>query len=110
MKGNKRSPKPKWKPAPSIKINGVEHATVYTEDGDGNPVQRFPANRTVSALYDASAHHVGMNRLWIDQQEGRYTLDEMRELYRLIGYSICGYAEIFEDDEIENPVWEKAHG
>lgn len=104
MKGNNHSPRPNWKPGPTIKINGVEHATIFTENG----VQRFPANRVVTAMFDATTDRSGdLNQLWIDQQEGRYTLGEMRELYRLIGYSIAGYAEIFEDDEIENPLWEK---
>ena len=97
MSDTQRSPKP----GPRITVNGVEYTTVYTGD-----VQRFPENRAISILLNtALMHGVGLNQLWIAQQEGHYTIDEMRELYRLIGISIGSYVDTFVHDVVENPAW-----
>lgn len=73
-------------------INGKKHKTV-TMDG----VQRFKENRIVSAFQEAASNGMkfDMNLLWIMYQRGAFTRAEMMQFYRLIGYSVCGFEEVF---------------
>lgn len=106
------------KPGPGVIINGIQHQTIIDDQG----VQRFRQNKIIRDLLDNStsagpeskpfpgyprAQKLGLNEVAIRVGNGTYTENDKRELYRLIGYSICGYAEIFEDDIIENPLWDK---
>lgn len=86
-----------------VKISGKPYKTVIDEKG----VQRFPENRIVSALLDAasSGRKMDMNDIARMTAMGEFTVKERRELYRLIGYSVCGYSEIFPGDTIVNPLW-----
>lgn len=79
-------------PGPDVLINGVRYATVII---DG--VQRFPTNRAVRWLINK---YEPLNELW--RTYGPVD-DDLRELYRLIGYSVCGYGDIFPRDKITNP-------
>jgi hypothetical protein len=96
------------KPGPKVKINGVEYETVMNDSG----VQCFPENKVVNLLYDgAKKSGYNLNKLWEECKDfkDRRTRDgvDMRAFYRLIGMSVYGYAEVFEDDEIDNPLWKK---
>ena len=103
------------KPGPDATINGVIHKTVIDDRG----VQRFQQNRIVRDLLTATTYmdkdgrwlpvpigatRISLNEIAMATGDGRYTGGEWRELYRLIGYSIGGYGEIFPDDEIDNPL------
>ena len=97
-------------PGPDIKVNGDTYSTIIDEHG----IQRFPKNRIVEDLLKETNHgnvgrYLDLNEIWCRSQkhgyEGGYTADELREFYRLIGISICGYAEVFSNAEIENPMW-----
>lgn len=95
------------RPGPKVKINGVEYETVMV-----GKVQRFPENRVVRRLLDKSSERgYDLNHLWeaIDYDKRRNSpgAKDMREFYRLIGISVCGYSEVFLNDEIENPLWKK---
>ena len=94
------------KSGPDIIVRGKRRRTVIDEHG----VQRFPANRIVRDLVDAArdGRRVDLNDIARRHQSGSYSTAEMRQLYRLMGYSISGYAELsaFEHDEILNPLWE----
>lgn len=92
-----------------VKINGKEYDTVIDTDN----VQRFPVNKLVRHLVDTK--QVDLNSLCIDYQKGKFTLDEYREFYMGMGYSVCGFDEIFgcngnleeeEQAQIENPLWD----
>lgn len=96
-------------PGPDIKINGDTYPTIIDEHG----TQRFPKNRIVEDLLKETNHgnagrYLDLNEIW---QRSRgvsgYTADEIKEFYRLIGISICGYADVFPDDKIKNPMWAK---
>ncbi len=93
-------PKPKgW-----AKINGVKYPTVLV----GKPaVQRFPINRVIRDLVDAagSGTKLDLTQIAVRAHEGLYSKAEMHELYRLIGYSVCGFSEVFEDDKIDSSMW-----
>jgi hypothetical protein len=95
------------KPGPKVKINGVEYETVMIDK-----VQRFPENQVVRRLLDeATERGYNLNHLWetIEYNKSRSSSGarDMRAFYRLIGISVCGYAEVFERDVIENPMWDK---
>ncbi len=84
-----------------VKIDGKHYRTVIDEQG----VQRFPVNSLYSHLVDTK--QIDINRLSIDYQNGRFSRDEYMKFYRGIGYSVCGFSEVFGDAEIENPLWDK---
>ena len=86
------------KPGPAVTINGVVHKTIIDEHG----TQRFPSNAAIRWIFN---HTMVLNDLRANYPQ---VDDDLRELYRLMGYSICGYEEVFEDDVIENPLWKEA--
>jgi hypothetical protein len=85
-------------------INGKKFYTVTIDR-----VQRFPENRVISDLVDAAreGRKLDLNEIVIRAASGRYCKDELHELYRLIGYSISGFEEVFETDEISSDMWKK---
>jgi hypothetical protein len=80
-----------------IKINGREIETVIDPGG----IQRLPCNRALAMLCYRKYTDL---HTWLG--EGRVSEEEVREIYQNIGYSVRGYAKVFEKDNIENPVWE----
>lgn len=94
-------------PGPTVTINGEDYATIIDAQG----VQRFPGNIILRDLCDE--RKLDLNSLWVrygnSAQEAPFSPEgrALREVYRGIRYSIGGYAEIFADDEIENPAWNK---
>lgn len=85
-----------------VKINGVEIQTHMDDDG----VQRLPSDPVLHRMLD-HCQETGMDlcRLWRDAE---YKEAAMRLLYQNIGYSVCGYLDVFDSDEIENPLWDDA--
>lgn len=80
-------------------INGVKYDTVIK-----NGAQRFQENRIVSRLVDWAARAgYDLNRIWLDYQQKSFTREEMRELYRLMGYSVCGFDELFGPNSDNHP-------
>lgn len=57
---------------------------------------RFPTNAIVRFLLDSG--HVDMNQLWMHYSAGLFNRKDLQAFYRLIGYSECGYYEVFEDE------------
>jgi len=91
-------PKPKgW-----ATINRKRYPTVLVEK-----VQRFPANRIIRDLVDVArdGRKMDLNEIVIRAAHGAYCKEEMHELYRLMGYSVCGFSEVFEDDLIGSSMW-----
>jgi len=82
-----------------IKINGKP---IETKMVDG--VQRLPCNSVIRYMLDTHPDF-DMNRMAYKQGHGDFSEDEVRMIYQNIGYSVCGYSDIFPDDEIENPLW-----
>lgn len=92
-----------------IKVNGLSYDTVVA-----NNVQRFPVNQLIRHLVDTK--QVDLNNLCIDYQKGKFTLEEYQQFYMGMGYSVCGFEEIFgvnsgflakkDKAEIENPLWD----
>lgn len=94
-----------------VKINGVPYQTYLDDCG----VQRFVGNHIIKRIFrmhdnkpiTAIPKELSLNNIWIEQQHGTFTLDEVKEIYRLFEISVCGYEEVFNDDKIENPRWSK---
>ena len=86
-----------------INMNG----RVYITEIDKSGVQRFRKNRAIERLLDlATQHGFGINQLSLEQQNGTLTKAELQELYRLIGTSIDHYADMFHNQDIDNPLWD----
>ena len=86
-----------------INMNG----RVYITEIDGIGVQRFRKNRAVEKLLNlATQHGFGINQLSLEQQNGTLTKAELQELYRLIGTSVDHYADVFHNQDIDNPLWD----
>lgn len=82
------------------RINGATVVTIIDDDG----VQRLPVHTYLKDLVDCGA--IDLNRLAVAvRRDGTCSVDAQRWLYQHIGYSLCGYAEIFPDDEIDNEIW-----
>jgi hypothetical protein len=57
---------------------------------------RFKENRIVSMLLDfATSRGLGLNEIWEAHRKGEFTMAELKQLYKLIGYSHIGFAEVF---------------
>ena len=70
------------------------------ENVDG--VVRYRRNRIIDDLVTATINgRVGpnLNEIAMDVQLGKYTEGERAELYRLIGYSLSGFDDVFPGDE-----------
>ena len=83
-------------------INRKRYPTVTVEK-----VQRFPANRIIRDLVDAArdGRKLDLNEIITRAADGAYCKEEMHELYRLMGYSVCGFSEVFETDSIGSSTW-----
>ena len=87
-----------------VKIDGVVYQSIIAKNG----VQRFSYNKLYRHLVDSG--QVDLNKLSRDYQEKKFTLKEYMEFYRGLGYSVCGYLDIFRDKikEIEYLEWDKS--
>ncbi len=83
-----------------IRIDGKPYDT-YIDDGG---IQRFPRNNLLSYISDRGQI---MNELAAAYGEGKFTIDEYMQFYRDIGYSVGGFGEVFDEVNIENPLWEE---
>lgn len=61
-------------------------------------VTRFQTNDVVRFLLESveSGRKLNLNDLWT-MQPSMFSMEDMAQFYQMIGYSICGYAEIFGD-------------
>ena len=87
------------KPGAIIKImvNGRGFNTVIDKHG----VQRFPTRSKWNDLYEAGK--LNFNQL---ARDAEVSDDQLREIYRDTGTSVCGYCEVFVADEVQNPLWD----
>ena len=80
-----------------IRINGKPYETYMDEEGS----QRFPQKPLMRWLAD----RVGMNDIVEYYETGAFSLESLMQLYRDIGYSVDGFAGIFNAAKIENLKW-----
>ncbi len=81
-----------------IKIDGKKYQTIIVKG-----VQRFPTNKLYEYLWTTG--QVNLNRLADDYYRGNFTKEEYMEFHRGLGTSVGSFQEIFENAEIENPLW-----
>lgn len=65
-------------------------------DGDG--VLRFQQNRAVRFAADVLTHEEhgrNLNCMWIQAQREHWPMEDLRQFYREMGYSLCGFMDIF---------------
>jgi len=92
------------KPGDTITILIRGKKVITTIDGDGT--QRLPCHPFIEEL---------MRGKWTDLAmrvgEGKLAVKFARKLYQMVGYSVCGYGDVFSGnglypyDEIINPLW-----
>lgn len=88
-------------------INGEVFPVLMQKDDDGRDRPYFRENRIVRDVLDAAQEgkKFSLNDIWGRAIRGAYSKDEMLEYYRLIGYALSGYAEIFEKEDIHCSAW-----
>lgn len=75
-----------------LKPEDRAHEIVIDEHG----VERFRQNRLVRFLVDNCKYD--LNHIWGLYGDGDFTDAEMREVYRLMGYSVGGFGEVFLEE------------
>ena len=85
----------------TVKVGGKPYQTVIDDEG----TQRFQVNKLFRHLQGSC--RIDLNQLGIDYANGLFTQEEYLHFYMGIGYSVSGLSELsmFEDLEIENPLW-----
>lgn len=70
-----------------------EHGTLRFEskDTDSNIWKRY---KELGGSEDVTGD---INTLWKEYWDGKFTMDEMMQLYREIGYSLCGYVDVWSE-------------
>jgi len=56
----------------------------------------YVANKVIVYLKETSS--ADMNLLWSLCNKDLFTLDDLKEFYQLIGYSVEGYKELFNEE------------
>jgi len=77
-----------------VHINGEPFEAIVDEKG----TLRFKRNNVVRDLADQGIqlpNALDYNKIWEKFYDKEYTIEEVMELYRLIGYSIFGFWEVF---------------
>ena len=69
-------------------------------------VLRFRANPIVDKLLDlATAHGYSMNDIVLEFHAGKFTRDDLRQFYQLVGYSLSGYSGL---NQVSHAAWKDA--
>jgi hypothetical protein len=74
-----------------IKVNGMKYRTTF----DINNVQRFETNSVIKYLVDSG--QVNLNKLRIDYLNGKFSYIDYMEFVMQTGYSVSGFADLFQD-------------
>lgn len=63
---------------------------------DQNGVLRFEETPTKSQIW-LDHQTQDLNQIWTNYHRGKYTMADMMQFYREIGYSLCGYVDVWSD-------------
>lgn len=63
---------------------------------DQNGTLRFEEINTGSKIWKDHETQ-DLNKIWSNYYHGHYTMDELMQFYREIGYSLCGYVDVWSD-------------
>ncbi len=95
-----------------ILVNGYPVDTIIDQHG----VQRFIENGVIAWLLESGP--LDLNAMRLAYYEDKFSLNDYMEFYMGIGYSVCGFLEVFGEGsgiadhcgapvDILNPVWER---
>ncbi len=87
-------------------VNGQVFPLILV-DREGEKTPAFRQNRIVRAVLDAATagRKFSLNEIWMQAEMGAYCKEEMLEFYRLIGYTMSGYSEIFAQEDLNCSMW-----
>lgn len=85
----------------TIKVDNHLYGTII----DNNGIQRFIANDVLVYLLSNSPTAI-LNDIALEYQYGKITKQSYQEFHMLIGYSVCGFQDLWPDVNIENPMWD----
>lgn len=85
---------------PNVFVDGCPFVTIIDDDD----TQRFPGNRIVELLLDTGK--LDLNALWFMYNAKMFTRKELMSFYMDLGYSLSGFADIFPNVDIVNPLWD----
>lgn len=85
----------------TIKVDNRLYSTII----DDNGIQRFIANNVLVYLLSNSPAVI-LNDIALEYQYGKITKQSYQEFHMLIGYSVCGFQDLWPDANIENSAWE----
>jgi predicted nucleic acid-binding protein len=80
----------------------AELATIFNHDiieTDAH-IWRFKHNALMSAMVEEDGFRVSLNDVWVKYARKRFTKEELMKFYMQIGYSLCGFNDIFDSNEI----------
>jgi len=69
-----------------------DHPVEIADFQDTRRIVRWKANSVVRVMIDK---YVDLNDLWVDFQVGTMPVEDMATVYRMMGYSLCGFVEVF---------------
>lgn len=73
------------------------HPVVLTGTDDARCL-RWQANSVVRMMTDhESSNRVDLNKLWADFLTRGLPIEDMATVYRMMGYSLCGFLEVFSE-------------
>ena len=65
---------------------------------------RWKANTVVALMTDhQSTNRIDLNKLWQDFIDKQLPIEDMATVYRMMGYSLCGFQEVF--GEYIDDIW-----
>lgn len=78
-------------------------------------VLRFRRNRIINDLVDAASGirapgPMDLNAIKVRTDRGGYTVEEMKELYRLTGYTVSGFDDVFPSEDAEREAYDATVG
>ncbi len=72
------------------------HPVHMKDHGDGILVLRWKRNIIIDRMFNMNM--MDLNRLWaVVDQENAVEMEDMATVYRMMGYSLCGFIEVFGD-------------
>jgi hypothetical protein len=91
----------------TVLVDGLPCETIIDKDG----VQRFRQNGALCWFVETATagYRADMDELAFACHLGVFSKEDYAEIYRLLGYPVSDFREIFEDAEIENPIWGKGN-
>jgi hypothetical protein len=83
----------------TVTVDGKKYDTFMDERG----VQRFVPNMFVCWMLDGG--HLDLNEISIAYRKATWLKRGYQEFHMALGYSVCGFADLWPAADIENSLW-----